>query len=371
MVVVFYISGHGFGHATRDFEVISHITRQAPHARIVVRSLVPAWFVARTLGQTVEAQACEADTGVVQIDSLRIDEGATAQRTAEFYRDFPARVSAEAQVLSRLGATVVVGDIPPLAFAAAAEARVPSVAFANFTWDWILAAYPATQALAPGALRIMGDAYAQATLALRLPFHGGFERMGDVIRDLPLVARCSKVGRDEARRRLALDPVRPVVLGSFGGHGARIPLDEVARRYDLTVLATDFETHGLDVSSTGGRLRCVGGDELERLELRYEDLVAAADVVVSKPGYGIVSECIANGASLLYTSRGRFAENDVMVAAMQRVLRCRFVEQDEVRAGRWQPHVDALLSQPPAAERMDAHGAPIAASAILEIAGIR
>ena len=29
--------------------------------------------------------------------------------------------------------------------------------------------------------------------------------------------------------------------------------------------------------------------------LTYPDLVAAADVVVSKPGYGIVSECVANG----------------------------------------------------------------------------
>ena len=51
-------------------------------------------------------------------------------------------------------------------------------------------------------------------------------------------------------------------------------------------------------------------------QLRYEDLVAAADVVVSKPGYGIVSECIANDTALLYTSRGRLIEYDVMVAEM-------------------------------------------------------
>ena len=47
---------------------------------------------------------------------------------------------------------------------------------------------------------------------------------------------------------------------------------------------------------------------------------AAADVVVSKPGYGIVSECIVNGAALLYTSRGRFAEYDVFVEEIRALL---------------------------------------------------
>ena len=50
--------------------------------------------------------------------------------------------------------------------------------------------------------------------------------------------------------------------------------------------------------------------------LRYEDLVRAADVVVTKPGYGIISEAIANDTALLYTSRGRFVEYDVLVKEM-------------------------------------------------------
>ena len=58
-------------------------------------------------------------------------------------------------------------------------------------------------------------------------------------------------------------------------------------------------------------------------------------MVISKPGYGIVSECIANGAALLYTSRGRFMEYDVFVAEMPRVLRCREISQEDLFAGRW------------------------------------
>ena len=99
--------------------------------------------------------------------------------------------------------------------------------------------------------------------------------------------------------------------------------------------------------------------------LAYEDLVAAADLVISKPGYVIVSECIANGTPLLYTSRGRFAEYDVFVKEMPRMLRCRFIPQEDVRSGSWRPHIDALLAQSAPPERARVDGAEVAADLIV------
>ena len=92
---------------------------------------------------------------------------------------------------------------------------------------------------------------------------------------------------------------------------------------------------------------------------------AAADVVVSKPGYGIVSECVANGTALLYTSRGRFAEYDLFVEEMPRLLRCRFLSQDDLFAGRWADAVEALLAQPAPRERVRLDGADAAADHVL------
>ena len=48
--------------------------------------------------------------------------------------------------------------------------------------------------------------------------------------------------------------------------------------------------------------------------IRYEDLVGAAEAVVTKPGYGIISEAIANDTAILYTARGHFPEYDVLVS---------------------------------------------------------
>jgi len=362
ITVVFYTSGHGFGHASRDIEVINRLVAREPGVRIVVRTTVPRWLFELSAHGSIELVPIETDTGVTQIDSLRIDEDDTARRAAQFYGTFDARAGAEAAALSSLGASIVVGDIPPLAFAAAALARVPSMALGNFTWDWIYAAYPRFEPLAPGILEIIRRSYTAASLALRLPLHGGFQPMARVTRDIPLIARQSRHARSTVRRALALDADRPVVLASFGGHGIRLPYDAIARQHDFTLIVTDHESPA--GTTEGGRLMRIASATLVERGLRYEDLVAAADVVVSKPGYGIVSECIANGTALLYTSRGRFAEYDVFVAEMPRVLRCRFLAQPDFLGGRWGDGVQALIEQPAPAEQIALNGCDVAVDAI-------
>jgi hypothetical protein len=66
-------------------------------------------------------------------------------------------------------------------------------------------------------------------------------------------------------------------------------------------------------------------------------VVAAVDVVVTKPGYGIISECVANDTALLYTDRGHFIEYGVLVREMPRYLRCAYLPQAEVLTGHWRP----------------------------------
>jgi len=267
------------------------------------------------------------------------------RRAVDFYGRFERLIEQEAGFLKERGATVVLGDTPPLAPAAAAQAGVPSVVIGNFTWDWIYEAYATFERDAPGVIETIRDAYRQCTHALRLPLHGGFATVPRIT-DIALIARCSTRNRADTRRLLSIPDDRPSVLASFGAYGLDLPFDDIARREGLTVISSPTAPPAA---------------------LAYEDLVAAADVVVSKPGYGIVSECVANGTPLLYTSRGQFIEYDVFVAEMPRLLRCRFMPQDDLRSGRWRTHVDALLAQASLPERARVDGADVAAKLILSL----
>ena len=99
VVLAFYVSGHGLGHASRDIEVINRLIERRPGARVVVRSSAPRWFFEASTRHPVELQPVEVDTGVTQIDSLQPEEADTARRAKRFYDRFDQRVEAEAAVL--------------------------------------------------------------------------------------------------------------------------------------------------------------------------------------------------------------------------------------------------------------------------------
>jgi hypothetical protein len=51
----------------------------------------------------------------------------------------------------------------------------------------------------------------------------------------------------------------------------------------------------------------------------------------------------------------------VLVAALPRFLRSRFIDHDDLFAGRWGAHLDAVLAQPEPPERPATNGAEVAA----------
>jgi L-arabinokinase len=363
--IAFYISGHGFGHSSRQIEIINALGPRLPEGwRIVVRTAAARWLFDRTLRARVTFLPGECDSGIAQVDSLRLDEAETVRTAAEFYGTFAARTAAETTLLVGHDARLVVADAPPLACAAAAAAALPAVVVGNFTWDWIYEEYePRFEADAPYVLPAIRAAYARASAGWRLPMHGGFAAVPQVT-DIPFVARHATRSRAKVLDALQIPDSRPLALFSFGGYG----LDGL----DLSTLdCTDAWT----VVVTGPTppapalppgVAYVNEGYLYDRGLRYEDLVAAVDVVVTKPGYGIISECVANRTAILYTSRGRFREYDVMVAEMPRVVRCAHLDQETLLAGRWQAALDALLASPPPPERPDTNGAEIVAADLLE-----
>jgi hypothetical protein len=362
--LLFYISGHGFGHAARDCEVLNALRLVDRGATVALRTAVPRSFLERSLDAPVEIIDGETDTGVVQPDSLSVDEENTARHAADFYATFAARIAREGEIIRKFGATIVAGDIPPLAFAAAAVAGVPSVAIGNFTWDWIYAAYPQFQELAPAAIGSIADANAHATLALRLPFAGGFASMRR-IEDVPLVARRATISREETRRRLQLRGEQPIVLATFGGHKSGFPLERVACD-GFTLIASDYEVEGPLASDTN--LRVVPAKALRDAGLTYTDLLAAADVAATKLGYGVVSECLANDVALLYTDRGRFVEQEVFMREMPGVMRSLHIDRHDLRRGQWANSVHELLGQPRPATKLRVDGAQVVAERLAAFA---
>jgi len=350
--VLFYITGHGFGHATRVIEVINELVKAAPRVRPLISTAAPRWLFEERAAPGFEYLQCENDVGVAQKDWRGVDKRETLRRCAEFIRKELTLLQTQLDLVARTKVAAIVSDIPAVAFLVARKAGVPGFGITNFSWDWIYAPYLAEYPEYRFVVEHIRGSYSTADCLLRLPFHGDLSAF-PVIEDIPLIARRSGLEREEIRRRLSLDRNRKMVLVYLGRFEHEKALSdppagrragETRRRDDYVFLAPR------DIKPAG---------------LLFQDLVKAADAVVTKPGYGIVSECIANRTPILYTSRQDFREYDALVDGIKKYAHGRFLPPEDFLGGRWAAHLDELLSAEYEWPEVAVNGAETAARRIL------
>ncbi|HUG36804.1 MAG TPA: hypothetical protein VML54_07625, partial [Candidatus Limnocylindrales bacterium] len=94
--LVYYVSGHGFGHAARTAEILAALrTRAGPSLRTAVVTEAPAWIL-READPTLHVEHAAFDPGVLQQSALDVDVAATARAHAVLGARFEALAAREA-----------------------------------------------------------------------------------------------------------------------------------------------------------------------------------------------------------------------------------------------------------------------------------
>ncbi len=320
------ISGHGYGHAAQVVPVLNALGRVVPGLRAVLRTTVPASFFQDRLAIPWEHSAVQQDIGCIQDGPLTIDVEATWQAHARFHRSWEERLEAETAAIAATRPALVVADIPYLALAAGKRAGIPAVALASFTWDLVLAEYPAPAGIETGAvLEAMRTAYAGADLALRMapaPKLDVFHRRVDI----RPIAEPSAPARHALRETLGLAAHERSVLIGFGG----IPLS--ALPFDRLESLVGFRLL-FDGPVPSGSRRVVSS---RALPFSFKTLLASADIIMTKPGYGTIVEAVALGQPVVYVRRYNFADEQALVEYLHRHGRGVELSRDDFFDGRWE-----------------------------------
>lgn len=339
MQLLFYISGHGYGHATRTSEILRALAQQQSSCGFQVRSNVPDRLFAG-IDRTSFHQLPESlDPGVVEdADSLSIDVPATLKAIECFYDRRAAMVADEAAWARSHEISLIVADFPPLAGEIAVACGISCIGIGNFTWDWIY--QPLFERDHRHLQDWLRDGYRQMSCWLKLPFsHEANRELFPQVLDVPLVARRPRRTAAEVLKQLAIDPAdrRPRVLLAMRG---RIPpkARATAAQANPDMLFLHFEA---EVAGQSNELAVTLGPDLA-----FPDVLNVCDAVVSKFGYGIVSECIAARKRLLCPPRLNFREDEIFVREGPGQLRLATISQADFRAGRWSPPLRRLLDQP-------------------------
>jgi L-arabinokinase len=350
----FYVTGHGFGHASRVQAVVDALL-EIPGWTVEIRTSAPRSIFEWLLSERCAFSTVEIDPGVIQQDAFHHDVRSTLRAWQELLGRAEAVIEGEASHLRRTGCSVVLSDVSPLACASARRAGVPCVVLGNFTWDWILEEYlPAEPELA-GVIAAQRRLYAQADLYLRLPMSPETDLFREQ-RSIPLVARRGRTPPERIRRELGLAAGEKMILLSFGGLGVRhLDLSQVGAYPELRCVTDRGPGRPPELVSVAG------------LDLHYPDLIHAADLVLTKPGYSIIAEAIAGRTPLAYAPRTGFRENQVLEGYLAQSWPSLRIPVESLADGSWVHPVQAWLAEPRSLPRLPTDGAVQVAEALVGI----
>ncbi|XP_030947210.1 L-arabinokinase-like isoform X2 [Quercus lobata] len=339
LVFAYYVTGHGFGHATRVVEVARqlilaghdvHVVTGAPDFVFTSEIQSPRLFIRKVL----------LDCGAVQADALTVDRLASLEKYNETAVVPRASIlETEIEWLNSIKADLVVSDVVPVACRAAADAGIRSVCVTNFSWDFIYAEY----VMAAGnhhrsIVWQIAEDYSHCEFLIRLPGYCPMPAFRDVI-DVPLVVRRLHKSRKEVRKELGIgDDVKLVIL-NFGGQPAGWNLKE------------EYLPSGWLCLVCGASNQELPPNFIKLAKDAYTpDLIAASDCMLGKIGYGTCSEALAFKLPFVFVRRDYFNEEPFLRNMLEYYQSGVEMIRRDLLTGHWTPYLERAISLKPCYE---------------------
>jgi hypothetical protein len=364
--VLFYISGHGFGHATRIVAIMTALIAKYPTIKIFVRTKVSKRLFEDLPTSLVKYSEVALDVGVIEKDIFSQDVYSSLNSYLEIYKMQDRIVSVEVEFIKQEGINIIVSDIPPLASEIGQAGGLPTIAVGNFSWDYIYEPYLLKYPNFADIVSKIRASYKKTRLLLRLPFHHDMSAFPKK-QDIPLIVRKSNIEHSAILSRLGIevnDP-RSIILLGMRMYDVIPPhaIQELINTNKFIILFAD--TPPFKIESLSSNVRVLG---TQWKSSEFPAIVGISDLVISKLGYGIVSECISGKSPLMYLPRYDFAEYDILKNAISPVLPTYIMPKDDFLEGKWYKHVAAFLSQQFEWPDFRTDGAEVAAEIILSYA---
>jgi UDP:flavonoid glycosyltransferase YjiC (YdhE family) len=335
MEYAFFISPHGFGHASRSLAVMEALRDLDRKAYFHIFTTVPEWFFSPSLAGNFSWHPLGCDVGFAQTDPFSIDFKATQESLAGLLPFRSDLIEAVARQLA--GCCLVVSDIAPLGIDAAAKAGIPSVLLENFTWDHIYEYFLPDHPFLGKWRSLLGQIYSRADYCIQTePL---CLRKDDADLLVGPVSRRPKLSGARVREALSIGAYSKIVLVSLGGFPCLIPDFEAASaKYPDSIFVVPSD-----------KKRAVRRGNLMFLpqwsELPHADIVHQANALVCKAGYSTLAEGYCAGVPTVAILRDHYPETSTLASFVERILGGTCLMPGSLKDGSWIALIPKLLEQ--------------------------
>ena len=339
------ISSHGFGHLSQTAPVLNALHDIRPDVQFTIRCTLDPDRIRSRLKMPVKIVAEADDIGMLMKDAVTVDIDASLHVLMQIHGQWQSKVDQLAGWMARAGVDAVLSNVGYLPLAAAQKIGLPNVGMSSLRWDAILesavshAPDHSHRANIKHMLQDMRTAYEAATHFIRLtpcmalPAASNLVSVGPVCD--PGVRRETELKRMIQRQYPDTEDCHLILVGMGGmpfafslkHWPAKMPGKDVFYLCEETIANT--HPHAVSVDATG---------------IRYSDLIASVDLVLTKPGYGTFVEVAMAGTPVLYVERPHWAETEALTSWLETKVPCRSIARDTLDDGRAAQAASELLS---------------------------
>ena len=293
--IAFFISDHGFGHASRNIPIIRYILGANKDIRVIIKTGKNQGEFIRSLVGDFSGRVRYffdlMDVGLIlRENSLDIDTEKLTEKVEEYIQNFEEKVSKEIEFLHYYNVNLIVSDIVPWIFKCSKKLNIPSILISNFTWVEIYKEH-----LSKEICNEYIECYKLADKSLFYELY--MDEMKEYIKEYEEVSLCSRdfdlVKVDKIKNSFK----RPIVYLSVGRSV------DLKHEIDVSNLPYDF------IVTDGIRLKGHNVYYLPKETTNTQDYLMASDFVITKAGWGTVSEALLAKKKIALLSRDNVAED--------------------------------------------------------------
>lgn len=320
---VFYVSEYGFGHATRCIALIREMLSVRNDVQIIVCNSFALQFIRTSLtgyGDRVIFHDVETDIGfILKEHSLNLDKENLEQSYEEFCANLPQKINDEIDFLSAFSVDCIISDISPIAFEIADKLEIRSIGISNFTW------YTAYKNIIPdNSLQIFKNMYKKMDYFYMLAGSNeeNFARLNTS--SFHFYSRIiNPLEVKKLRKKLNPTGEKQIIF---------IPLGMKIDIGDITTFPLWDDERYVFIVSHNMKIEHNNVHKIPRNYTESQNYVATADCIISKAGWGTVSEAILQNKPLLIIDRKCMSEDQNTIRFLKDNNLCNLITWEELQS---------------------------------------
>ncbi|SFD10112.1 glycosyltransferase [Bacillus sp. UNCCL81] len=296
--IVYYISDYGYGHASRSIAVIRNFLNRTSDVRVIICNSFAIEFLKESLveyGERVVYHEVKTDIGyVLKKDSIEPDPIALKNRLSDYYHNWEEIVENELEYFKDKSIVGILSDISPIGIEVGSIIDVPTIGISNFTW---YSAYK--DLLKEQELEKLRKSYEQLDYYFSLATNQEkWGRVGEF--NFSFFSRT--VDLNEVNR------IRQIVNPSGN---KKIIFVGIGMKIDMPLMNLPIWSNAENVYIVSANVQAEGND-IFKIPFEYtesQNYIAASDIIITKAGWGTVSEAVNQGKTLYVIDRQSLNED--------------------------------------------------------------